>query len=125
MLVMPIVAGLNVKVFVPAFHTHVFSAIGFAPIFKLIALVAQFDVAFVVKPPIFTVICAFGVKAVVQVRVTAELVPEPRIDGEAVGLVAATAGWPAASRVAKVAATAEPTMKVRKTRLARSSMRGT
>ena len=92
MLVMPIVAGLSVKVFVPGFHTHVFNATGFAPIFKLIALVAQFDVAFVVKPPIFTVICAFGVKAVVQVRVTAGLLPDPRIEGDVVELVAARAG---------------------------------
>jgi hypothetical protein len=92
MFVIPMVAGVSVKVFVPAFHAHVVKETGFAPVFRLIALLAQFVAALVVKAPMFTVMVALGVKAEVQVRDTAGLLPDSVLDGVAVKPVTARAG---------------------------------
>jgi len=86
------VPGVRVKVFVPAFHLHSVRETVFAPDFRLMALLAQSDSAFVVKLPMFTVMVELGVKAVVQVRDTAGLLPDAVLDGVAVRPVTASAG---------------------------------
>jgi hypothetical protein len=51
MFVIPMVAGVSVNVFVPAFHAHVVKETGFAPVFRLIALLAQFVAALAETAP--------------------------------------------------------------------------
>ena len=92
MFVTPMVPGVSVKVFVAASHAHVVRETGFAPTFRLMALLAQFVAALVVKAPMFTVMVELGVKAEVQVSDTAGLVPDVALDGVAVRPVTASAG---------------------------------
>jgi hypothetical protein len=116
---------VSVNVFEMESHEHAVIVCGEPWMVSEMALDAQLGDAEVVNAPIVTRIVDTGLMAVVQFMVTSELLPDSDREGEAVRPVAARTGSFAASRAASDAATAEPTMKVRKTRLARSSMRGT